>query len=404
MSQTAPQTTAGPMPMSSVPVRSGAATLFAGPGAMRAACRAYDWAASPLGPVESWPVSLRVAAQQVLAFGTPAVLVWGPQFVVLFNDAQRPGLGSDDDARAALGGSAPLVWPGTWRADDVRQIMAGGPPALHTDVRHTMVGAGRTEDTWWTYTDSPLFGDDGAIHGVLTLCEETTARVLGEQRLLASEIATQQADRRAARILDQMADEHLTMDADFRIQSLNAAAERGLGVSRADLVGRTYWEVFPQSVGSQLEIEYRRAMQERVAVHVAEHYTGNGSARHLEIEAYPTDDGGIALFSRDVSERVRADAALAISEERLRLAVEQTGLAWWDLDVAAGRLLWSSTHFSMLGLLPTPDGAATVDTWSDRLHPEDRDRALATLASAERESTSYHESYRIVRADNGETR
>ena len=55
-----------------------------------------------------------------------------------------------------------------------------------------------------------------------------------------------------------MADEHLTMDAEFGSVSVNAAAERGLGVSRGDLIGRTHWELSPASVDSCLEIEYRR--------------------------------------------------------------------------------------------------------------------------------------------------
>ncbi len=52
--------------------------LFAGPGEMRARCRALDWPATPLGPVEGWPQSLRTAVALCLASGFPMLVMWGP--------------------------------------------------------------------------------------------------------------------------------------------------------------------------------------------------------------------------------------------------------------------------------------------------------------------------------------
>ena len=316
-----------------------AATLFAGPGDMRAACRTHNWAASAIGPVPEWPVSLRVAVQHVLALGTPALLHWGPACVQVFNDAFRPSLGTGDDHRTALGAAAADYWGEAWpvRAADIGQVLAGGPPVLHTDVRHTIVRDGRAQDTWWTYTDTPVFSDDGAIAGVLVLCQETTARVLSDRRHAASEIATEHADRRAARILDQVADQHLTMDAEFRIRTMNAAAERGFGVPQSDMIGRTHWEAFPASVGSLAEEQYRRAMRERVPVHFAHHYVGDGYDVHLEIDVYPTDDGGLAVFWRDVTSRVNAERAILDVTERYRVLFESvdTGFAIIEIMIDA---------------------------------------------------------------------
>jgi hypothetical protein len=66
---------------------------------------------------------------------------------------------------------------------------------------------------WWTYSYSPVHDDDGRIAGTLVVCLETTHRVLMErerERLLAE---TRRAERRAAHMLEQVSDEHLTMDA-----------------------------------------------------------------------------------------------------------------------------------------------------------------------------------------------
>jgi PAS domain-containing protein len=75
-------------------------------------------------------------------------------------------------------------------------------------------------------------------------------------------------------------------------------------------VGRIHWEAFPASVGAEPERQYRRVQAERVEAHFVHHYVGEGYDFHLEIAAYPVGEGGVAVFWRDVSERVRTAAAI----------------------------------------------------------------------------------------------
>ena len=102
-----------------------------------------------------------------------------------------------------------------------------------------------------------------------------------------------------------------------------------------------------------------------------------------------------------VQARLNSQGALRASEERFRLAVEGTGMAAWDLDLASGLAVWSRHHFLLLGYEPHPDGAATLAMWEDRLHPDDRAAVAAEWARAERERDVYHVSCRIRRADDG---
>ncbi len=297
-----------------------AATLFAGPGEMRALCRAFDWGSTPLGPVEGWPPCLRTTAGIVLGSLNPMFLFWGPELVQLYNDAFRPSLGRGGRHPGALGMRGREFWTEIWDTigPQIEQVMTTGKATWHEDQYLPIERNGRLEDVWWTYSYSPVHGDDGGIAGTLVVCQETTQRILGEReraRLLAE---TARAERRAARILEQVSDEHLTMDADFRILTVNAAAQRALGKTLDEMRGRTHWEVFPASVGTEGEREYRRVVAERVEAHFPYHYEGEGYDRHLEVDAYPTDEGGVAVFWRDVSERVRAERALREGEARYR--------------------------------------------------------------------------------------
>ena len=132
---------------------------------------------------------------------------------------------------------------------------------------------------------------------------------------------------RATGILETMADAHFVLDAAFRFVRANAAMERAVRHTRDQLLGRTVWEVFPGTVGTVFEASYRRVVAERVAVHFTGDYDAAGLALVPEVNAYPTADGGVAVFWRDVRARVQAEAALRASEQRLRDIFEQAPVA-----------------------------------------------------------------------------
>ncbi|MET0399049.1 MAG: ATP-binding protein [Longimicrobiaceae bacterium] len=113
----------------------------------------------------------------------------------------------------------------------------------------------------------------------------------------------------SAFVLEHVADAFILLDRDFRVTSMNAAAERiNGGARRAEVIGRTHWEEWPASVGTRVETEYRRAMAERIAVHFEWHYCEPPDHDvWLEIDAYPAGDG-LAVFYRDITPRKVAEA------------------------------------------------------------------------------------------------
>ncbi len=170
--------------------------------------------------------------------------------------------------------------------------------------------------------------DDLALAGEIA---RRAAVAIDHARLFAdAETARREAEaqrERAAGVLETMADAHFVLDSQFRFVSVNAASERNLERTREQLLGKLVWDEFPSAVGSIFEESYRRVVNERVELHFSGPYTDATIDIVPEVDAYPTMDGGVAVFWRDISARLRAEAELRASEQRLRDIFEQAPLA-----------------------------------------------------------------------------
>ncbi|MGQ0713071.1 MAG: ATP-binding protein [Gemmatimonadaceae bacterium] len=162
-------------------------TVLAGGGEMGELMRAFDWAATPLGPVLDWPQSLKTTVGIVLANPFPMLIWWGPDLRHIYNDAYRPILGAKHPA--SIGQSGSQVWAEIWdilgpRAERAR---AGGGATFEEDLLLPMDRYGYVEETYFTFSYSPIPEPTApnGIGGVLVTCTETTARVIGERRVRA---------------------------------------------------------------------------------------------------------------------------------------------------------------------------------------------------------------------------
>jgi PAS domain S-box-containing protein len=120
-------------------------------------------------------------------------------------------------------------------------------------------------------------------------------------------------------VLESIDEAFVGVDAQWRFTYLNAQAERIYGVRREELVGRVFWEAFPEALGTVFEREYRRAMKERVAVRLEEFYRPFG--RWFEISVCPAPNGGLAFYFRDISRRKQAQALVEGQKQALELAL-----------------------------------------------------------------------------------
>ncbi len=142
---------------------------------------AHDWQSSPLGPPDSWPPELATAVSMVLSSTFPMFLAWGAQQVFLYNDAYIPVLGNKHPS--AFGELFHRVWWEIWH--DLGPIAGralADQSSFLEDMPLTMERKGYTEQTYFTFSYSPLHDGEGRVMGMYCTCIETTARVEAERR------------------------------------------------------------------------------------------------------------------------------------------------------------------------------------------------------------------------------
>jgi PAS domain S-box-containing protein len=178
-----------------------------------------------------------------------------------------------------------------------------------------------------------------AIAGVRVLEEERRrahlkmARVRREAALRENELRAEvrQAQEKAGAILESITDGFVALNSEWRFTYVNAEAERISGMRREDLIGKHQWEVFPATVGTRLEHEWRRAVAEQVPVQF-EHYYEPWDSWFLN-KAYPSKDGGLSIFFHDITARKRSDESLqkAHDEMERRVGERTRELSWANL-------------------------------------------------------------------------
>jgi anti-anti-sigma factor len=165
--------------------------LFAGGGRLGEVMASRDWSATPVGRPDQWPPALRQVVRIMLASRFSMWVGWGPELAFFYNDAyQRDTLQSKHPW--ALGRPAREVWAEIW--DDIEPRIASvrrtGQATWDEGLLLFLERAGYTEETYHTFSYSPLRGEDGDVAGFLCVVSEDTQRVLGERRLrVLSELA-----------------------------------------------------------------------------------------------------------------------------------------------------------------------------------------------------------------------
>ena len=168
----------------------GKPAFLAGDGEMAAAIRDFDWSKSPLGPPEQWPRTLRTCLSIMLASRQPMWVWWGPELINFYNDAYLSIIGGKHPR--ALGRPARMVWAEIWGQIQGRIAAAMRGEASYSEAELlVMQRNGYREETYYTFSFSPVPDDEGGIGGIVCANTDDTDRVVGGRQLaLLREIAS----------------------------------------------------------------------------------------------------------------------------------------------------------------------------------------------------------------------
>ncbi|HXA38583.1 MAG TPA: PAS domain-containing protein [Phenylobacterium sp.] len=353
----------------------------------------HDWSAS-LGPLAAWPESLKTTVGIVLHSQVPIVLLWGPDGIMIYNDAysvfaarRHPGL---------LGAKVREGWPEvTDFNDNVMSVGLAGGTLAYRDQELTLYRSGRAEQVWMNLDYSPVIDESGRPGGVIAIVVETTDRVLADRRAAAEQARQRQLFTQMPGFVGVLTGpQHV-------YEYVNDAYIAIAG--RSDFVGRTVREALPELEGQGFYelLDQVYATGERVVARGMElRLQGSAEVQYIDFVFEPIRDdvgqvSGIFIGGYEVTEVHRAAAAASASEARLRemnaelerKVIERTqarGRTWQVSPDLMGAL--NSTGYfetsnpawkSMLGW--SEEEVASMSIW-ELLHPDDLERTREGFA------------------------
>lgn len=144
--------------------------------------RGIDWAANPMGPVAQWSMELRATVANIVNSPVAKVLMWGPDHIMIYNDAYMAIAGAKHPA--ALGGAVSQVWPEIWDFNSriIKAVLQGERPSYRNEPLVLDRGDG-PETIYFDLYYTPVYDRDGRIGGVMCTCVDNTVRRAIEHRL-----------------------------------------------------------------------------------------------------------------------------------------------------------------------------------------------------------------------------
>jgi PAS domain S-box-containing protein len=173
-------------------------SVLGGGGEMGERMRAFDWSTTALGPLEEWPQSLRICVRIALDAVFPMAICWGPDYTLLYNDAQRVLFGTKD--ATALGRSTREVFPEAWESVGPlydRVMKQGQAYTTLTDQLFPLNRDNYLQECYFILSYSPIPDDSGHVGGVFATGIDTTERVVEDRRRqVLSDLASRTAESR----------------------------------------------------------------------------------------------------------------------------------------------------------------------------------------------------------------
>ncbi len=365
-----------------------------GGGDVGALMRAHNWANSPLGPPQDWPQSLRSVVGLMLNSKFPMFVAWGADLGFLYNDPYAQILGAKHPR--ALGARFFDIWSEIW--PDISPLIdaaMSGQAIYRENLPLTMNRRGYDEDTWFTFSYSPVRDESGQVSGMYCACTETTANVLAERRLRESE-------ERFRNMADNAPVMTWVSDPSGSCVYLNARWYEFTGQRPEDTGDFSWLDAVHRDDRAWSSEVFLAANAKREAVRLEYRLRrADGVYRWALDTASPRfDEAGTFLgfigSVIDIDERREVESQLRESEARLRTITNAVPAFIWFATPDGHLHYFNDRWYEYTG---QTEADALPDGWAKVLHPDDIERTAIAWAEARAREDFYEIEVRYRRRD-----
>jgi PAS domain S-box-containing protein len=239
-----------------------------------------------------------------------------------------------------------------------------------------------------------------------TLCSQINAILCRCHRKL--ENSNRELERKAAiglAIVESAEDAIVAKDLDGTILSWNGGAERLLGFTADDVIGRNIRSFIPPDQLAEEDFILDQVKKGRTLDRFeTRRPRKNGDIIDVSLRVSPIRDRagkiiGYSVIERDISQQKKVEAALGASEQQLALVIQGMSVGVWDWNIADDTQYWSDRYKDILGL--PAEFPSTSSEFESRLHPDDHDRVIAALFAHLERKAPYDTEFRLRKADGG---
>lgn len=376
--------------------------FLANGGAVGALMRTHDWSTSPLGHPETWPHSLRAVVGLLLNSKFPMFVAWGPELGFLYNDAYAEILGAKHPM--ALGRRFQEIWSEIW--GDILPLIEralAGEATYHENLPLTMQRRGFEEQTWFTFSYSPVRDESGNVAGMYCACVETTNQVLAEKyrneenerfrTLFAQAPGFMALVRGPDHVFDLTNNAYLQLIGHRQIlgKPVREALPEVAGQGFYELLDKVYTSGEP-FVGHALPIKLQREPN------------GPLEERFVDFVYQPIRDArgavtGIFAEGSDVTEHKLAEEALRTARTRLEATLNAAEIGTWLFDLKADKVYADPSMARLYGVSEADANGGSSMAYFNVIHSDDVDTVKASVERSIATGEPYQDIYRVCLPD-----
>ncbi len=314
--------------------------FLSGGGEMGELMRNFDWSKTPVGPIDSWPQSLKTLLSLLLNSKFPMFLWWGSDLTCFYNDAYRPSLGENGKHPTLLGSPGKEAWSEIWYMIGplIENVLITGEATWFEDQLVPIYRNGRIEDVYWTFSYSHVVDDSGKRAGVFVTCTETTEKVSLFKSL-------EESNTRFVNNIRQAPVAMCVFRGGNHVVEIANGPMLELWGKRADeVLDKPIFEGLPEVKGQGLEAVLEHVFETGERFIANERPVGlprNGKVETVYVnftyEALREPDGtisGIVAIANDVTPQVTARQKIEESEQDMRNMVLQAPIGICIVDAA----------------------------------------------------------------------